>query len=163
MDIHRVRFVEYDPQPIHCLRFYEGSSSSLKLAVSRGDGSIEIWTSSDGESFFKDVWVPGRADFSIEALVWCAGRLFSAGLTGRSAYNLRVCLLCVILMTDEHVYACILFLSIGTIQEWDLMRLKPSASLDAAGGAVWCMEASPDSSTLAAGCEDGRVCVHVAS
>ena len=45
----------------------------------------------------------------------------------------------------------------GTIQEWDLVRLKPSASLDAAGGAIWCMEASPDHSMLAAGCEDGRV------
>lgn len=43
------------------------------------------------------------------------------------------------------------------MQEWDLLRLKPSASLDAAGGAVWCMEASPDHSLLATGCEDGRV------
>ena len=46
----------------------------------------------------------------------------------------------------------------GTIQEWDLVRLKLSTSLDAAGGAVWCMEPSPDNSLLAAGCEDGRVC-----
>ena len=82
MDIHRVRFVEYDPQPIHCLRFDEGESSSIKLALSRGDGSIEVWISSDEESFYKQIWIPGRADFSIEALVWCRGRLFSAGLTG---------------------------------------------------------------------------------
>ena len=47
----------------------------------------------------------------------------------------------------------------GTIQEWNLVYLKPSTSLDAAGGAVWCMEANPDSSLLAAGCEDGRVCI----
>ena len=84
MDIHRVRFVQYDPQPVHCLRFHEEGSGRLKLALSRGDGSIEIWTSYDGEGFFKDLWVPGRTDFSIEALVWCAGRLFSAGLTGRT-------------------------------------------------------------------------------
>ena len=84
MDIHRVRFVEYDPQPIHCLSFHEETSSCIKLALSRGDGSIEIWASYDGESdFFKELWVPGRADFSIEALVWCGGRLFSAGLTGK--------------------------------------------------------------------------------
>ena len=83
MDIHRVRFVEYDPQPIHCLRFHEESSGRLKLVLSRGDGSIEIWASYDGECFYKELWVPGRADFSIEALVWCEGRLFSAGLTGR--------------------------------------------------------------------------------
>ena len=83
MDIHRVRFVEYDPQPIHCLRFRNDDESSCnKLALSRGDGSVEIWASSDGESFFKERWIPGRADFSIEALVWCEGRLFSAGLTG---------------------------------------------------------------------------------
>ena len=48
----------------------------------------------------------------------------------------------------------------GTIQEWDLIRLRPSSSLDAAGGAVWCMEASPDGSLLATGSEDGRVCMH---
>lgn len=96
MDIHRVRFVEYNPQPIHCLRFYEESSSCIKLAVSRGDGSIEIWLSSDGESFFKDVWVPGRADFSIEALVWCEGRLFSAGLTGIKHRTWSMCMLAVL-------------------------------------------------------------------
>lgn len=84
MDIHRVRFVEYDPQPIHCLSFSDDdvASGCTKLALSRGDGSIEIWTSSDGESIYKKVWVPGRADFSIEALAWCGDRLFSAGLTG---------------------------------------------------------------------------------
>lgn len=88
MDIHRVRFVEYDPQPIHCLRFHEEGSGRLKLALSRGDGSIEIWASYDGESFFKELWLPGRADFSIEALVWCEGRLFSAGLTGRTTIRM---------------------------------------------------------------------------
>ena len=82
MDIHRVRFVEYDPQPIHCLSFHEGESGSIKLALSRSDGSIEVWISSDGESFYKQIWIPGRTDFSIEALVWCGERLFSAGLTG---------------------------------------------------------------------------------
>lgn len=45
----------------------------------------------------------------------------------------------------------------GAVQEWDLLQLKPASSLDAAGGAVWCMKASPHRSLLAAGCEDGRV------
>ena len=55
------------------------------------------------------------------------------------------------------------FLFPGSVQEWDLLRLKPSSSLDASGGAVWCMEASPDLSLLATGCEDGRVCDDVSS
>ena len=82
MDIHRVRFIEHDPQPIHCLAFSDISPHSPQLALSRGDGSIEIWRTTDGESFYKDVWVPGRTDGSIETLVWCGGRLFTSGLTG---------------------------------------------------------------------------------
>lgn len=77
-----MRFVEHTPYPIHCLAFSEGDSSSQRLALSRGDGSIEIWASNGEGHFYKELWVPGRSDVSIEALVWCGKRLFYAGLTG---------------------------------------------------------------------------------
>ena len=81
MEVHRLRFIEYDPQPIHCLAF-SGSTDRPKLAVSRGDASIEIWATSDGERYYQETLVPGRTDTSVEALVWCGKRLFSTGLTG---------------------------------------------------------------------------------
>ena len=81
MEVHRLRFIEYDPQPIHCLAF-SGATDRPKLAVSRSDASIEIWATNDGEHYYLETLVPGRTDTSVEALVWCGKRLFSTGLTG---------------------------------------------------------------------------------
>lgn len=81
MDVHRLRFIECDPQPINCLAF-SGAADCPKLAVSRGDASIEIWATIDGEDYYKENFLPGRTDTSVEAMVWCGKRLFSAGLTG---------------------------------------------------------------------------------
>ena len=81
MDVHRLRFIECDPQPINCLAF-SGTADCQKLAVSRGDASIEIWATIDGENYYKENFLPGRTDTSVEAMVWCGKRLFSAGLTG---------------------------------------------------------------------------------
>ena len=82
MEVHRLRFIECDPQPIHCLAF-SSATDRPKLAVSRGDASIEIWATNDGEQYYQETLVPGRTDTSVEALVWCGKRLFSTGLTGR--------------------------------------------------------------------------------
>ena len=82
MDLHRLRFIHCQPQAIHCLAFSTAHVPRPKLAVSRGDASIEIWLSVDGESYYKDWTVPGRTDTSIEALLWCGHKLYSAGLTG---------------------------------------------------------------------------------
>ncbi len=81
MDVHRVRFIEHQPKAIHCLAFSDDTDLP-RLAVSRSDSSLEVWASSDGLSYYQETWVPGREDSSVEALVWCQGRLFSAGLTG---------------------------------------------------------------------------------
>ena len=88
MEVHRLRFIECDPQPIHCLAF-SGATDRPKLAVSRGDASIEIWATNDGEQYYQETLVPGRTDTSVEALVWCGKRLFSTGLTGRSMRGTR--------------------------------------------------------------------------
>ncbi len=82
MDVHKVKFIEPDIQPIHCLAFSDDSSSSPQLALSRGDGSIEIWSTVDGENYSKDIWIPGQSNGSIETIVWSSGRLFTSGLTG---------------------------------------------------------------------------------
>ncbi len=95
MDVHRVRFIKPEIQPIHCLAFSDDSSSSPQLALSRGDGSIEIWRTVDGASYYKDVWIPGQSNGSVESLVWSSGRLFTSGLTGSWIMLVTSMLLCV--------------------------------------------------------------------
>ena len=86
MDIQtqRLRFIEYQPQPVNCLAFCDLGNGN-RLAVSRADASLEIWATTDGLHYYKDLFIPGRSDTSIEALVWSKNRLFSAGLTGTPA------------------------------------------------------------------------------
>lgn len=86
MDIQtlRLRFIEYQPQPVNCLAFCDLGNGN-RLAVSRADASLEIWATTDGVHYYKDLFIPGRSDTSIEALVWSKNRLFSAGLTGTPA------------------------------------------------------------------------------
>ena len=79
LDVHRVRFVNRAPFSIHCLSFLDGGN---KLALSRGDGSIEIWDYLKCV-FNKKLWIPGRANTSIEDLQWCQERLFSGSLNGK--------------------------------------------------------------------------------
>ncbi|KNC86809.1 hypothetical protein SARC_01071 [Sphaeroforma arctica JP610] len=76
MSVHRCKFVEYVPQPIHCLAF--NSDSSL-LAVSRADGNIEIWHVAD---WVMERCILGGENVSVEAIAWAGTRLFSAGLDG---------------------------------------------------------------------------------
>lgn len=76
--LHAVRFVSFNFQAIQCLSF---SSDGCRLALSRNDGSIEVW-SVQHEVFVKKIWIPGRTDTSIEAIQWCDGRLFTGCLSG---------------------------------------------------------------------------------
>ncbi|XP_039186789.1 U3 small nucleolar RNA-associated protein 4 homolog [Crotalus tigris] len=45
----------------------------------------------------------------------------------------------------------------GAVVEFDLERLRVKSSLDAFGGPLWSMAASPSGAQLAVGCEDGSV------
>lgn len=54
------------------------------------------------------------------------------------------------------LYACTCLFQ-GAIHECDLLRLRPSSSVDSCGGAVWCMAINSSKTNLAAGCEDGQV------
>ncbi|KAK7505273.1 hypothetical protein BaRGS_00003435 [Batillaria attramentaria] len=73
--VHHVRFFEYTPQAINSLAY---EKSTQRLAVSRSDGSIEIWSKAD--NWYQEKVIPGTEGHSVEALVWLGTRLFSGGL-----------------------------------------------------------------------------------
>eukprot|EP00794_Sanderia_malayensis_P018978 gene18978-20885_t len=77
--VHRIRFVEFQPEAIHCLAFKDDKS---RLAVSRQDGTIEIWNTLHLLTWTKDFVIASQTGRSIESLIWCGNRLFSAGLGG---------------------------------------------------------------------------------
>ncbi|XP_058956730.2 U3 small nucleolar RNA-associated protein 4 homolog [Pocillopora verrucosa] len=76
-NVHRVRFVEYVPQAIHCMAF-EDTDKPCRLALSRADSTIEIWNFKD--NWYQETVIPGCKDTSVETLDWCKGRLFTGGL-----------------------------------------------------------------------------------
>ncbi|KAK6185977.1 hypothetical protein SNE40_008101 [Patella caerulea] len=75
--VHHVRFFEYQPKPIHCLAY---EKKNKQLAVSRSDGSIEIWLPES--DWLQEKVISGRSEQSVEAIVWQGKRLFTAGLGG---------------------------------------------------------------------------------
>ncbi|XP_065911744.1 U3 small nucleolar RNA-associated protein 4 homolog [Dysidea avara] len=76
MNVHRIRFVPFNAQAINCLAF----TGSGKLVLSRADGSIEIWN--PAENWLQEIVIPSAKGSSIESLVCCGDRLFTAGLNG---------------------------------------------------------------------------------
>ncbi|KAF5919556.1 hypothetical protein HPG69_000155 [Diceros bicornis minor] len=120
--VHRVRFFNYVPSGIRCVAY---NNQSNRLAVSRTDGTVEIYNLS--ANYFQEKFFPGHESRATEALCWAKGqRLFSAGLNGE-------------------------------IIEYDLQALNIKYAMDAFGGPIWSMAASPRGSQLLVGCEDGSV------
>uniref|UniRef100_A0A2K5RRC8 UTP4 small subunit processome component n=1 Tax=Cebus imitator TaxID=2715852 RepID=A0A2K5RRC8_CEBIM len=120
--VHRVRFFNYVPSAIRCVAY---NNQSNRLAVSRTDGTVEIYNLS--ANYFQEKFFPGHESRATEALCWAEGqRLFSAGLNGE-------------------------------IIEYDLQALNIKYAMDAFGGPIWSMAASPSDSQLLVGCEDGSV------
>uniref|UniRef100_A0A5F5PFK2 UTP4 small subunit processome component n=1 Tax=Equus caballus TaxID=9796 RepID=A0A5F5PFK2_HORSE len=120
--VHRVRFFNYVPSGIRCVAY---NNQSNRLAVSRTDGTVEIYNLS--ANYFQEKFFPGHESRATEALCWAKGqRLFSAGLNGE-------------------------------IIEYDLQALNIKYAMDAFGGPIWSMAASPSGSQLLVGCEDGSV------
>ncbi|OBS67281.1 hypothetical protein A6R68_04174 [Neotoma lepida] len=111
--VHRVRFFNYVPSGIRCVAY---NNQSNRLAVSRTDGTVEIYNLS--ANYFQEKFFPGHESRATEALCWAEGqRLFSAGLNGE-------------------------------ILEYDLQALNVKYALDAFGGPIWSMTASPSGSQL---------------
>lgn len=135
MDIHRCRFVDYTPHTITAMAFshasdtHQPSPHSLKLAVGRSNGDIEIW--SPKHNWTHELTLPGARGRAIEGLVWAHAqgenpRLFSIG---GSTF----------------------------VTEWDLSLLRPKLNYDCNAGVVWCLDTNAAGDKLAVGCDDGSV------
>ena len=76
MDIHRSRFVPFPPSAINALAFShtepehgQQEPESLRLAIGRANGNIEIWNPANGAWLQEKVFYGGK-DRSVEGLVW---------------------------------------------------------------------------------------------
>lgn len=134
MDIHRCRFVPYPPSAINAVAFSHLSSLSstsrgyptLRLAVGRANGDIEIWNPLKG-TWFQESVLRGGKDRSIEGLVWT-----------QDPDDL-----------DRHGWKIpgkLRLFSIGystAVTEWDLALGKPLRHSTGNYGDLWCIAAQP--------------------
>ena len=134
MDIHRCRFVPYPPSAINALAFSHPSDplsksktpSTLRLAIGRANGDIEIWNPLKG-AWFQESILRGGKDRSIEGLIWTHDPE-NVDLNGvKTAGRLRL-------------------FSIGystAVTEWDLVTGRPARHSTGSYGEIWCMAAQP--------------------
>lgn len=132
MDVHRCRFVPFQPSAINAIAFSHPKTRSSKhtnlarLAIGRANGDIEIWNPSNG-AWHQEQIIRGGKDRSIDGLVWVnesdqdlgdgrvvvgRSRLFSIGYT-------------------------------STVTEWDLEKGKPKRHASGQHGDIWCIAAQP--------------------
>ncbi|KAI1374326.1 WD40 repeat-like protein [Hypoxylon crocopeplum] len=132
MDIHRCRFVQYNPSAINAVAFsYPTVTKSqrgapVRLAIGRANGDIEIWNPLNG-IWHQETTLHGGKDRSIDGLVWVSepdqvqqdgtrlvgkSRLFSIGYT-------------------------------STVTEWDLEKGRPRKQASGMHGDIWCLAAQP--------------------
>ncbi|KAF2022071.1 small nucleolar ribonucleo protein-like protein complex subunit [Aaosphaeria arxii CBS 175.79] len=162
MDIHRARFVPYPPSAINALAFSHATPddetkdpSTLRLAVGRANGNIEIWNPTSGSWLQERVFYGGK-DRSVEGLVWTQDRDEKDG-------------------NGEVIPGRLRLFSIGyssSITEWDLSTGLPARHSDGSHSEVWCFAAQPkingaarkelragedDRQDLVAGCADGTL------
>ncbi|KAL4811031.1 quinon protein alcohol dehydrogenase-like superfamily [Aspergillus unguis] len=169
MDIHRCRFVPYNPQAINALSFSHPPSlelggkgvPTLRLAVGRANGDIEIWNPARG-AWFQETVLRGGKDRSIEGLAWTLDPP-EAGPDGQGKQAGRLRLFSIGYST--------------TVTEWDLEQGKPKRHSAGNYGEMWCLAAQPrwqpargrdnkpmpaaegefTGQHLAAGCADGSI------
>ncbi len=163
MDIHRCRFVPYPPSSINALSFSHPSNPAakgkgpptLRLAVGRANGDIEIWNPLKG-SWFQETILRGGKDRSIEGLAWTQDPDEEDQDGWKIPGKLRL-------------------FSIGystTVTEWDLEAGRPVRHSSGSYGEAWCLAAQPrvgpkelEGKTegqfmgqhIAVGCADGAV------
>lgn len=167
MDIHRCRFVPYPPSAINALAFSHNSAAgkkertpeSLRLALGRANGDIELWNPSNGQ-WYQETIIRGAKDRSIENLVWTQHYNYEDDAETPKTSRLRL-------------------FSIGnstSVTEWDLSLGAPARHANGNFADLWCIAAQPSSSPkldtsdekgskapslaskyLAAGCSDGTI------
>ncbi len=151
MDIHRSRFVPFNPSAINALAFshtkaeHGGSEpESLRLAIGRANGNIEIWNPANGAWLQEKVFSGGK-DRSVEGLVWTQEPDQKSAQNKNSSGRLRL-------------------FSIGyssSVTEWDLASGLPLRHSNGNHSDIWCFAAQPRKKNayqkLVAGCADGTV------
>ena len=134
MDIHRCRFIPYPPSAINALAFSHPSASSrlskipttLRLAVGRANGDIELWNPLKG-AWFQESILRGGKDRSVEGLLWTHDPDYVSYDGLKTTGNLRL-------------------FSIGyssAVTEWDLATGRPARHSTGNYGEIWCMAAQP--------------------
>lgn len=170
MDVHRCRFVPYPPSAINALAFSHQSSSTtkgrgpptLRLAIGRNNGDIEIWNPLKG-AWYQESVLRGGKDRSIEGLVWT-----------RDPDDID--------KTGFKIPGKLRLFSIGystAVTEWNLATGRPIRHSGGNYGEVWCIaaqpirsppiggtfkaqktvvgDAEPQHQSIAVGCADGAV------
>lgn len=134
MDIHRCRFVPYPPSAINALAFSHPSTptcpgkgpSSLRLAIGRANGDIEIWNPLRG-AWYQESIFRGAKDRSIEGLVWTQD-LKDVDKSGNT------------------IPGKLRLFSIGystAVTEWNLGTGRPVRHSAGNYGEIWCIAAQP--------------------
>ncbi|EEP77497.1 conserved hypothetical protein [Uncinocarpus reesii 1704] len=146
MDIHRCRFVPYNPQAINALAFSHPPSAdlsgrgvpTLRLAIGRANGDIELWNPLRG-TWCQETILRGGKDRSIEGLVWTLDPSEKDSEGNDVPGKLRL-------------------FSIGyssVVTEWDLEQGRPARHSSGNYGEIWCLAAQPRWKSSRRG-EDGR-------
>lgn len=84
--VHRLRFLKQSLYPVRCLAW---EPENKRLAVSRSEGSVELWSfhvdpsrDINDSCWYVERRIPGAISRKIETLVWCRRRLFATGTAG---------------------------------------------------------------------------------
>ena len=166
MDIHRCRFVPYQPQAINALAFSHSSNTKqhtpkdLKLAIGRANGDLELWNPNRG-SWVQERIFRGSIGRTVEQVQWTQDLVAAEEDSDRP---------------KRQTGPLRLFSSGGStsITEWDVEKGVPKAHADANADDVWCFAPQPQwteaqgqrdaelvrgapSQLLAAGCSDGSI------
>ncbi|KAI1751917.1 WD40-repeat-containing domain protein [Xylaria castorea] len=130
MDIHRIRYVPYNAAPINCVAFSQSVASkrsgSVRLAIGRASGDIEIWSPLSG-SWHQETIIRGGKDRTVDGLVWVTEPEQT-------------------LQDGKKIPGRLRLFSFGyssTITEWDLEKGRPKHQSSGTHGDIWCLGVQP--------------------
>ncbi|KAI0912837.1 WD40-repeat-containing domain protein [Ustulina deusta] len=130
MDIHRVRYVPYNPAPINCVAFSQSVASKksgpVRLAIGRASGDIEIWNPLGG-SWHQETIIRGGRDRTVDGLVWVTEPELA-------------------LQDGKSIPGRLRLFSFGyssTVTEWDLEKGRPKHQSSGTHGDIWCLGVQP--------------------
>lgn len=146
MDIHRSRFVPYPSSAINALAFSHAEPEhgnvdpdTLRLAIGRANGNIEIWNPKNGAWLQEKVFFGGK-DRSVEGLAWTQE-------PDQKDSNNKI------------VSGRLRLFSIGyssSVTEWDLATGLPLRHSNGNHSEVWCFAVQPPQKKAQVGSNEGR-------